>query len=132
MGEPDLLFYDGQCGLCQRSVRFVLARDHRARFRFAPLGGATFAQRVTGAGPLPDSMAILTGDRLLLRSDAVLHILRRLGGAWAVLAAVAAAVPRTWRDGLYDLIARNRHRWFRQGPESCPIPPRAGLDPFLP
>ena len=132
MGEPDLLFFDSQCGLCQRSVRFVLARDHRARFRFAPLSGATFAQRVAASAPLPDSMAILAGDRLLLRSDAVMHLLRRLGGPWALLAALAAPVPRAWRDGLYDLVARTRHRWFRPGPDTCPVPPEALRDRFLP
>jgi predicted DCC family thiol-disulfide oxidoreductase YuxK len=130
MGEPDLVFFDGPCGLCQRGIRFILARDRCAWFRFAPLGGATFTQRVATA--LPDSMAVLTGKRILTRSDAVLHILRRLGGIWALLAAAAAPVPRPWRDACYDAVARARHRWFAQGLNECIIIPEAWRDRFLP
>src|ERR1041385_7423246 len=81
---PETLFYDGHCGLCHRSVRFLLRRDPGGRaFRFAPLQGRTFQDAVSPdrrAG-LPDSMVLKTADgRLLLKSDAWLHILRRLGG----------------------------------------------------
>jgi predicted DCC family thiol-disulfide oxidoreductase YuxK len=130
MGEPDLVFFDAPCGLCQRGVRFILARDRRARFRFAPLGGATFTQRVATA--LPDSMAVLTGNRILTRSDAVLHILRRLGGIWALLAAAAAPVPRPWRDACYDAVARARHRWFTQEQNKCIIFSGGWQNRFLP
>ena len=130
MAEPDLVFYDGPCGLCQRGIRFILARDRGARFRFAPLGGATFA-RFAAAAPA-ETMLVLTGDRLLARSEAVLHILRRLGGIWALLAAAAAPVPRPWRDACYDAVARARHRWFAQGLNECIIIPEAWRDRFLP
>jgi predicted DCC family thiol-disulfide oxidoreductase YuxK len=77
-------------------------------------------------------MLVLTGDRLLARSEAVLHILRRLGGAWALLAALAAPVPRTWRDACYDLVARTRHRWFRTRFNDCFITLPDHQDRFLP
>jgi len=130
MAEPDLVFYDGPCGLCQRGIRFILARDRGARFRFAPLGGATFARRAAAAPA--ETMLVLTEDRLLARSEAVLHILRRLGGGWALLAALAAPVPRTWRDACYDLVARTRHRWFRKERDECYITIPAHQDRFLP
>lgn len=131
MGGPDLIFYDAQCGLCQRSVRFLLARDDGSRYRFAPLGGATFKERA-GTDRVPDSMAVLAGDRLLVRSDAVLRILRRLSGTWALLAALGAGLPRPWRDRLYDLVARTRHQWFRRKPEACPALPPSWRERFLP
>jgi len=130
MAEPDLVFYDGPCGLCQRGVRFILARDREARFRFAPLGGATFARRAAAAPA--ETMLVLAGDRLLARSEAVLHILRRLGGAWALLATLAALVPRPWRDACYDLVARSRHRWFRKSINKCYIIIQDRQDRFLP
>ena len=130
MTEPDLVFYDGPCGLCQRGIRFILARDRGARFRFAPLGGATFARRAAAAPA--ETMLVLTGNRLLARSEAVLHILRRLGGGWALLAALAAPVPRAWRDACYDLVARTRHRWSRKQSDKCYIVPGAWQDRFLP
>ena len=47
------IFYDGDCGLCHRAVRVVLAADPEGRaFRFAPLGGETFRalMQARGAG----------------------------------------------------------------------------------
>jgi predicted DCC family thiol-disulfide oxidoreductase YuxK len=130
MAEPDLVFFDGRCGVCQRGVRFVLARDRRARLRFAPLDGPTFARRAPRG--LPDSLVVLAGGRVLVRSEAVLHILRTLGGLWRLLAALAAPVPRPWRDACYDRVARARHRIFLQAcNKHCIILPE-WQDRFLP
>ena len=133
---PDHVFYDGECGFCQGSVRFLAGRDRRGAFRFAPLFGPTFERLVPeGArAGLPDSLVLTTEDgRLLLRSDAVLHTLRRLGGAWRVLAALLALLPRRLRDTAYDAFAKRRKRWFPSAPAAaCPIPSpelRARLDP---
>jgi len=130
------LFYDGHCGLCHGAVKFVLRRDRAGRlFRFAPLQGPTFeatvpAERRTG---LPDSILVLTTDgALLARSDAVLHILRRLGGGWKFLAGVSAVLPRAVRDSAYDFIARIRYGIFGRRDELCPVTPpdlRARFDP---
>ena len=131
MGEPDLIFYDAQCGLCQRSVRFLLARDDGSRFRFAPLGGATYSERL-GDARAPETLVVLAGDQVLARSEAVLRILRRLSGFWMLPAALGAALPRPWRDGLYDLWARNRYAWFPPHPDACPALPPAWRGRFLP
>jgi len=123
----ETLFYDGDCGLCHRTVRFVAAVDERgAAFRFAPLGGEAFeaAVPVELRGDLPDSIVIHTEDgRLLLRSDATVHMLRRLGGGWRALGAILGAVPRPLRDAAYDAVARIRHRLFRRPTSSCPVVP---------
>jgi predicted DCC family thiol-disulfide oxidoreductase YuxK len=123
------LFYDGQCGLCHRTVRFALAEDRAAGappFRFAPLGGEAFVREVPAAvrGALPDSLVLLRADGgVLVRSRAVLHLAERLGGLWRVLAVAARAVPAPVRDGLYDAVARARHRLFARPAEACPIVP---------
>jgi len=134
-GEPELLFYDGSCGLCHRAVRFVLWADPSGRaFRFAPLGGAAFeaAVPVGERGRLPDSLVVRTADgALLVRSAAVVHLLRRLGGGWRVLAAALAAVPRPLRDLGYDLVARVRFRLFARPPDACPRVPPGLRDRFL-
>lgn len=61
--------------------------------------------------------------RLLARSDAMLHILRRLGGGWKILAATLSAIPRPVRDAGYDFIARIRYRIFGRRDDLCPIVP---------
>jgi predicted DCC family thiol-disulfide oxidoreductase YuxK len=133
---PDLVFYDGDCGFCHRSVRFLLARDPGGEaFRFAPLQGETFRANVpeTERRSLPESLVVHAADgRLLARSEAVVHLLRRLGGAWALLARLLALVPRRLRDLAYDGFAAIRHRLFRQPDGSCPVLPpalRARFDP---
>jgi predicted DCC family thiol-disulfide oxidoreductase YuxK len=137
-GAPDAeyLFYDGHCGLCHRAVKFVLTHDHGGTaFRFAPLQGETFLARVAAERRvgLPDSVVVLTRDgELLLRSAAFLHIFRRLGGRWGVLAGVLSVVPRGLRDFVYDFIARIRYRVFGRRDDLCPIVPaelRARFDP---
>jgi predicted DCC family thiol-disulfide oxidoreductase YuxK len=133
--ETETIFYDGHCGLCHRTVQFVLKRDSQRIFRYAPLQGTTFEQRVPPAlrSGLPDSVAVLTGDgRLLTRSGAILHICRRMGGVWNALAAAMAIIPRPIRDSAYDFIARIRYSVFGRRSETCPVVPaelRARFDP---
>ena len=127
MTEPDLLFYDGGCGLCHRAVRFVLWADPEGRaFRFAPLGGETF-EALVSAGErerLPDSLVVRTaGGALLTRSTGALHALRRLGGGWCALAVLLGVVPRPIRDAVYDFIARVRFRLFAKPKDTCPLVP---------
>jgi len=132
----EIVFYDGHCGLCHGAVKFVLRHDRSGSlFRFAPLQGTTFQSRVPPAerAALPDSIVVLTQDgSLLLRSNAFLHILRRLGGGWRILGGLLGVIPRAVRDFVYDFIARIRYRVFGTRDELCPIVPpelRARFEP---
>jgi predicted DCC family thiol-disulfide oxidoreductase YuxK len=122
-----MVFYDGACGLCHRTVRFAIARDlDGRRFRFAALGSEAFRRLVPEAlrRGLPDSIVVLTPDGALLsRSAAIIHILDRIGGPWRLQARLLALVPRGIRDLGYDGVARVRHRLFRRPPDACPVTP---------
>ena len=134
MGHLDRICYDGSCGLCHRSVRFALARDPDGRlFRFTPLQSERFRHLIPAnrRETLPDSIVVVTDDqRVLLRSDAVLHMLQRIGGAWGALAALGFLIPRPLRDGVYDMVARVRSRLFRSPDTACPLVPRELRDRF--
>ena len=134
-----VLFYDGQCGLCNRIVRVLLRIDQKARLRFSPLQ-SPLAQRYLQAQGLPttdfDSI-ILVPDwsrpdqiRPRFRTDAALAALALCGGPWQTLAAILRVVPAPLRDAGYKLIARFRYRLF--GPY-CPtkLPNPAWADRFL-
>jgi predicted DCC family thiol-disulfide oxidoreductase YuxK len=134
--RPEILFYDGRCALCHGTVKFVLKHDRAgAAFRFAPLQGETFALRVpeTARRNVPDSIVVLTREgTLLVRSDAFVHILARLGGGWKVLAAMLRVIPRLLRDMVYNFVARVRYRVFGTRTEVCPVVPpdlRSRFDP---
>jgi predicted DCC family thiol-disulfide oxidoreductase YuxK len=134
--KPEVLFYDGHCGLCHRAVTFVLKHDRDGRaFRFAPLQGATFERLVPVEQRrlLPDSIVVTTADgKLLVRSEAALHVLRRLDGGWKILASVLAIVPRGLRDFVYNFVARTRYGIFGRREDLCPVMPpelRKRFDP---
>ena len=133
---PEVIFYDGHCALCHRLVQFVFSHDRSGTaFRFAPLQGKSFQERVSAAqcGSVPDSLAVQTNDAsLLIRSDACVHVLRRLGGGGRIVAALVVVLPRPLRDALYDFVAHIRYRVFGRRDDLCPtVPPelRKRFDP---
>jgi predicted DCC family thiol-disulfide oxidoreductase YuxK len=126
-GQVETLLYDGDCGLCHRAVRFLLAEDpDGSAFRFAPLGGETFRTRVAPElrARLPDSLVVLAADGgVLTRSAALRHLMGRLGGFWRVGAEALRLVPERVQDAVYDGVARLRHRLFARPDEACPLLP---------
>lgn len=124
---PDVVFYDGHCGLCHRTVRWLLAEDpDGTRFRYAALDSATLQERVAAEtrATLPDSVVVLTWDgRLLTRFAAVRYLLARLGGAWRVMGAGLALVPLKIGDLGYEAVAKVRHRIFAAPAAACPLLP---------
>ena len=134
--EKEIVFYDGHCGLCHRGVKFVLKHDRSGTaFRFAPLQGEKFQTRVPvdQRANLPNSIVVQTRDgSLIMRSNAWIHILRRLGGGWKVMAALIAVIPRPPRDVVYEFVARIRYRVFGRRDDLRPVVPpelRARFDP---
>lgn len=135
--RPSWILYDGLCGFCDATVRWVLARDRGGAFRFAPLQGATAAavRARHPELPPPDETLVLViapesaTERVLLRSDAALAVLVGLGGLWRV-AAIGRLVPRALRDALYRAIARRRRR-IAGSLGSCRTPTAAEQARFL-
>lgn len=122
-----VLLYDGDCGLCARSVQFVLRHDRRGTLRFAPLQGA-FARDVLARHPslaTVDSVVWVepaadgAAERVAVRSDAALLAVAYLGGWWSLLRA-GRVMPKPLRDAVYDFVARHRHQFTRP---QCLIPP---------
>lgn len=135
--QPDTLYYDGECGLCHRSVRFVLRHDgDPPRFHFAPQQGETFRRLPPDPGgsvPTAGSVVVVTHDgRRLVCSDATIHILRQLGGGWRCMGNLIAIFPRPIRDMGYRLIARMRRMMFAKPKGLCPMLPEAWRGRFLP
>jgi predicted DCC family thiol-disulfide oxidoreductase YuxK len=133
---PEIIFYDGHCGLCHGAVQFVLKRDPSgAAFRFAPLQGRTFEARVPAQrrAELPDTMVLQARDgSLLVRSDAWVQILKRLGGGWSKVGAILSVIPRPLRNLVYDFVALIRYQVFGRRDEVCPLMPphlRGRFDP---
>jgi len=128
-----LYFFDGYCVLCSGFVAFCLARDPEGRLKFASAQSA-LGRRVLAALDLPDStlqrtILLLDGDEVHMRSAAVLRSLRHLRGPMRLLQPLLL-IPAFLRDPLYDLVARNRYRWFGRRP-SCFVPMPQMRDRFI-
>ena len=124
-----ILFYDGTCGFCARSVQFILRRERRRQtLRFATLQGPTAARLLETHPGLARVDSVIwyeaptegTQERLLLRSDAGMAAMAYIGGIWRLFAAVLRVVPRFIRDAVYDTIARHRKKIARN--DSCLLP----------
>jgi predicted DCC family thiol-disulfide oxidoreductase YuxK/uncharacterized membrane protein YphA (DoxX/SURF4 family) len=118
------LYFDGECGLCDRFVQFVLRHDRSEYFQFAPLQSESGREQLARLGLPEDNLrtVVLVEDgKSYVRSTATLRVCRRLAGLWPLLYALIL-IPKQWRDGAYALIARNRKRWFKSG-HGCPVMP---------
>jgi predicted DCC family thiol-disulfide oxidoreductase YuxK len=114
-----------------------LKRDQRDYFRFAALQSdlaSTTLQRHDRDPHDLDTVYVVVdyrqpAERLLARSDAILFLLKHLGGIWK-LTALGRILPRTLRDVIYGLVARNRYRVFGKY-ESCMLPEAQHRAKFL-
>ncbi len=133
-----VLLYDGECGLCRSAVGWLLRHDTRGCLLFAPLqqtlDGEVFAGNALPSQPISSAVLVMNfgepGERVSVRTDAMLGCLGVLGGGWALLAAVARLVPSLLRDIAYNWLARNRHWLFADG-ECCALPTAAERARFL-
>jgi len=69
----------------------------------------------------PATFLVLDQGRRFIESDAVIRVISALGGAWR-MSNTLYIVPKSWRDFLYRLLARNRYRWFGRR-SVCYLPP---------
>ena len=137
LGHQAIVLYDGICGLCNSLNQFILKRDTHDRFRFASLQ-SKFAQDLLKRHGADASdldtvyVAINYGqpnEHLQARSEAILRVLTELGGIWKC-ARFARALPKAVRDGIYNVVARNRYRVFGKH-DSCLLPDPQHRGKFL-
>jgi len=125
--DHSILLYDGVCGFCNRAVRFVMKRDRRDTFRFAPLQGG-FATGVLARHGLVIHPGLPT-ERLLKKARAALYVARELGPPLS-----ATRFFGFLPDGLlnlgYDLVAKVRYKLFGKY-DQCPLPNPADRYKFL-
>lgn len=121
--EHPLIIFDGVCNYCCGVVNFIIKRDPRGLFRFAPFQSEA-AERILGKFNYPaaslDSIVLIEDGKLYTKSEAGLRVQKLLGGIYSLLYAFIV-VPAPLRDAVYDFIARNRYRWFGKK-EECMIP----------
>ncbi len=131
-GTHGIVLFDGTCGFCERSVRFIAARDRAGYFLFAPAQWPQAQAALAARGLTREaarSLVLIEGDQVYLRSTASLRIAARLGWPWRAAAALLV-MPAPLRDVGYRAVAFLRHRLA--GPSNaCETPPPELRDRLL-
>ncbi|MFV0632719.1 thiol-disulfide oxidoreductase DCC family protein [Demequina sp.] len=124
MPRPIVIF-DGDCGLCNGFVAWLIRHDPREQFLIAgsagEVGRAALAAMGLDASVAASTLVLATVDGPRLRADAVAGILGTLAWPWRAARSITW-VPRRWRNGVYDAIARRRPRADADDP-ACGMPP---------
>jgi len=119
-----IILFDGVCNFCNDSVRFVMKRDKKDLYRYASLqsdlGQKMTKERNIDTSEVDSTVLIIPDEAYYIKSDAALQISKNLTGLYPVLN-VFSIIPSGIRDFFYDIIARNRYKWFGKK-EECQIP----------
>jgi len=119
----EIMIFDGVCVLCARSVKFILAHESAPRLRFVPLqspAGARLMREYGFSAEDAKTFVLVIDDQSYVRSEAAIRVARYLRNPWRQLGAIRV-LPRALRDWGYDVVARNRYRWFGRA-DSCMVP----------
>lgn len=127
MSLPEhLVFFDGECGFCDRTVQWLLKHDKAEVLYFAPLQGEQ-AKQVLPQFNLPEDLDSIVyvrqgtgGSEVFIYSAAIGEILRTLPAPWSWMR-VAWIVPRFIRDAAYRSFAARRIQWFGTV-DACTLP----------
>lgn len=125
-----IVFFDGVCNLCQGSVRYLIKHDKKGVLKFASLQG-NYAKDFVNETKIQSMQSILffDGKMLYKKSTAVLKLSRLLGG-WHQLLLLGYILPRFVRDWIYNIVAKNRYRWFGKK-DQCMLPSKGFENRFL-
>lgn len=132
MNEQAIILFDGVCNLCNKSVQTVIRFDKKKTFQFASLqsnqGQALLKQYGLSDKEL-SSFVLIQHNKAVTRSSAALMVARQLSGPIKILYGFMI-VPAFIRDAVYNMIARNRYKWFGKQ-DACMIPTPALKARFL-
>lgn len=125
-----IVFFDGVCNLCQGSVRYLIKHDKKGVLKFASLQG-NYAKDFVNETEIQSMQSIMffDGKMLYKKSTAVLKLSSLLGG-WHQLLLLGYILPRFVRDWLYNIVAKNRYRWFGKK-DQCMLPSKGFENRFL-
>jgi predicted DCC family thiol-disulfide oxidoreductase YuxK len=122
--DKKIILFDGVCNLCNNAVNFIIEHDKKDVFRFASLQSETGKKLTSKRGIDPeviDSIVLIEpGVAYYQKSTAALEISKELSGGYSFLSYLSI-FPEVIRDGIYDLIANNRYKWFGKK-DACMIP----------
>ncbi|WP_058308121.1 thiol-disulfide oxidoreductase DCC family protein [Gracilibacillus massiliensis] len=126
-----IILFDGVCNFCSSSVQFIIKRDPNQKFQFASLQSDVGQQLISNYN-VPkdiDSLVLIEGNRYYTKSTAALRIAKSLHRLYP-LVSIFLLIPKIVRDRVYQIIAKNRYRWFGKK-EHCMLPSPKDRERFI-
>jgi len=120
MEQRQVVFYDGDCGLCNRVVQFILKNEKTDSVLFFSALQSSFATRFFADKKNPiqlNTFYFFDGNELSTKSKACFQLLNHLSWYWKFLY-FGKIMPRFFADKVYDFVAKHRNKFFT---ESCMI-----------
>ena len=126
MEQRKIIFFDGECNLCNSFISYVINRDSNKSLYFCTLQ-SNLAKTLLNEY---DSIILETNfstiyyysnNKLYSKSSAILHIFLELSILHKIIAKIALIIPKLIRDFIYTLISKNRYRLFGKK-ETCRLP----------
>ncbi len=118
-----VVIFDGVCNLCNKFVNLIIHRDKHRIFMFSPIG-SEFSKKVEERFNVDllqlDTVVLVENEKVFIKASAVIKICSNLGFPFNLLV-VFFAIPKFFRNMIYDIIARNRYGIFGKR-ESCMVP----------
>lgn len=128
-----VVIFDGVCNLCNNFVNLIIKRDKKSAFKFSAIG-SDYSKSVEEKFKVNleelDTVVLIENENIFIKSTAVMKICRQLGFPYNLLV-VFYAIPRFFRNKIYDFVARNRYKVFGKR-NSCMIPTPDVLNRFIP
>ena len=132
MIENPLILFDGVCNFCNFWVNFALKRDRKKKLKFTTLQGETAKRLLTKYNINPTSLSsviLIDNGKAYTQSSAAIRICKYLNGGWKLFYGLMI-IPKFIRDFFYNIIARNRYKWFGKK-EECMMPAAELKERFL-
>ncbi len=123
MEERSVILFDGVCNLCNFFVQFIIKRDKKKAIHFAALQSETGQKMLADFGVQNQNLntvIFIDQGNVFTHSDVALEVGKKLGNGWQFFY-ILKFIPKSFRDVIYNYIARNRYKWFGKK-ESCMIP----------
>ena len=121
----NVIYYDGECGLCHLAVKFILRVDSKSKFYFSPLS------KLDNDLKNIDSIIFKKGNKVFYEGQAIIMIFENIDNKWYYLAKVLKLIPINVLDTAYRWVSRNRAKVSVKKVSSCPIVPNSYQKRFI-
>jgi predicted DCC family thiol-disulfide oxidoreductase YuxK len=132
LSQETILFFDTKCILCNSSVTFILKHEKDKKIIFCSQQSVLGKQKIKELfknKTIPNSLVFLNQGKVYSKSTAVLHLCKFLKGLFPILFCFII-VPPFIRNLIYDIVAKNRYKWFGKQ-NQCILANESNKDRFI-